>query len=49
MQEWLKIQEEQRRKEPPHEYRLEDYGLTPETVNEAFAPYRDFAAMRGVQ
>ena len=49
MQEWLKIQEEQRRKEPPHEYRLEDYGLTPETVNEAFAPYRDFAAMRGFQ
>ena len=49
MQEWLKIQEEQRRKEPPHEYRLEDYGLTPETVNEAFTPYRDFAAMRGFQ
>ncbi len=47
MQEWLRIQEEQRIKEPPHEYRLEDYGLTPETVNEAFAPYRDFAAARG--
>ena len=47
MQEWLRIQEEQRSKEPPHEYRLEDYGLTPETVNEAFAPYRDFAAARG--
>ena len=49
MREWLEIQEEQRRNEPPHEYRLEDYGLTPETVNEAFAPYREFAAMRGVQ
>ena len=47
MQEWLKIQEEQRRKEPPHEYRLEDYGLTPETVDKAFAPYRDFVAARG--
>ena len=47
MQEWLRIQEEQRSKEPPHEYRLEDYGLTPETVNEAFAPYREFAAARG--
>ena len=49
MREWLRIQEEQRREEPPHEYRLEDYGLTPETVNEAFAPYRDFVAARGFQ
>ena len=49
MREWLRIQEEQRREEPPHEYRLEDYGLTPETVNEAFAPYRDFVATRGFQ
>ncbi len=49
MQEWLRFQEEQRRQEPPHEYRLEDYGLTPETVNEAFAPYREFVATRGFQ
>ncbi len=39
MQQWLTLQEEQRRQEPRHEYRLEDYGLTPEGVNEAFAPY----------
>ena len=47
MQRWLTLQEEQRRQEPRHEYRLEDYGLTPEAVNEAFAPYRDFVAARG--
>jgi len=48
MQEWLTLQEEQRRHEPRHEYRLEDYGLTPEAVNEAFAPHREFAAARGI-
>ena len=48
MQEWLTLQEEQRRQEPRHEYRLEDYGLTPEGVNEAFAPYREFVAARGI-
>ena len=48
MREWLSVQEEQRRHEPRHEYRLEDYGLTPEGVNEAFAPYRDFIAARGI-
>ena len=49
MQKWLTLQEEQRRQEPQHKYRLEDYSLTPETVNEAFAPYRDFVATRGRQ
>ena len=39
MQQWLTLQERQRSQEPRHEYRLEDYGLTPEGVNEAFAPY----------
>ena len=48
MREWLSLQEEQRRHEPRHEYRLEDYGLTPETVSEAFAPYREFIAARGI-
>ncbi|MDE0389817.1 MAG: hypothetical protein OXI75_14055, partial [Rhodospirillales bacterium] len=48
MQEWLTLQEEQRRQEPRHEYRLEDYDLTPEGVNEAFAPYREFVAARGI-
>ncbi len=48
MRECLTMQEEQRRQEPRHEYRLEDYGLTPEAVDEAFAPYRDFVAARGI-
>ena len=48
MDEWLTLQAEQRRQEPRHEYRLEDYGLTPEAVNEAFAPYREFVAARGI-
>ena len=48
MREWLTLQEEQRRQEPRHEYQLEDYGLTPEGVNEAFAPYREFVAARGI-
>ena len=48
MQEWLTLQEEQRRQEPRHEYQLEDYDLTPEGVNEAFAPYREFVAARGI-
>ena len=48
MQEWLTLQEEQRRQEPRHEYQLEDYDLTPEAVNEAFAPYREFVAARGI-
>ena len=48
MEAWLSQQAEQRRQEPPHRYRLEDYGLTPEAVDAAFAPYRDFARARGV-
>ena len=48
MQGWLTLQEEQRRQEPRHEYRLEDYGLTPAGVNEAFAPYREYVATRGI-
>ena len=47
MRQWLTFQEEQRRQEPRHEYTLEDYGLTPGAVNEAFTPYRDFVATRG--
>ena len=48
MEDWLALQAEQRRHEPRHEYRLEDYGLTPDAVDEAFAPYRDFVAARGI-
>ncbi len=47
MRDWLVLQNEQRRHEPRHVYRLEDYGLVPEAVNRAFAPYRDFVAGRG--
>ena len=49
MEAWLALQAEQRRHEPRHQYRLEDYGLTPEAVDEAFAPYRDFVAARGIR
>ena len=48
MEGWLALQAEQRRQEPRHEYSLEDYGLTPDAVDEAFAPYRDFVAARGI-
>ena len=48
MHEWLTLQAEQRRQEPRHEYRLEDYGLTPESVNEAFSPYNEFVTSRGI-
>ena len=49
MNEWLLRQSEQRRRETRHRYRLEDYALTPEGVNAAFAPYRDFITDRGIR
>ena len=48
MEDWRLRQAEQRRQEPRHEYRLEDYGLTPESVNAAFGAYREFVAARGI-
>ena len=48
MQDWLALQAGQRRKEPRHEYRLEDYGIVAADVNEAFSPYLEFAANRGI-
>ena len=48
MEKWLARQEEQRRSEPPHRYSLDDFGLTPEMVDDAFAPYRDFIGSRGI-
>ena len=48
MERWRLRQAEQRRQEPRHEYRLEDYGLTPESVNDAFSSYREFVAVRGI-
>ena len=49
MEEWRLQQDEQRRQEPPHRYRLEDYGLSREGVDIAFASYREFVADRGVE
>ena len=48
IEEWLVRQDEQRSNEPPHRYSLEGFGLTPEMVDDAFAPYRDFVGSRGI-
>ncbi len=48
MQAWLTLQEEQRQREPRHEYHLGDYGLTEKAVNAAFEPYRGYVATRGI-
>ena len=48
MQDWLALQERQRRKEPRHEYKLEDYGILAADVNKAFSPYLEFTANRGI-
>ena len=48
METWLSLQAEQRRREPRHEYSLEEYGLASEDVNDAFAPYRQFVSARGI-
>lgn len=42
MDDWLFLQSLRRQKETRHRYALQDYGLTPEAVNTAFARYRDF-------
>ncbi len=49
MEEWQIRQAEKRRAEKRHRYALEDYGLTPEAVNAAFARYRDFLTTRGLR
>ena len=49
MEDWQFRQAEQRRQENRHRYTLEDYGLTPEEVNAAFARYRDFITDRGIR
>lgn len=49
MEKWRSRQAEQRRGEPPHRYALEDFGLTPEMVDDAFAPYREFIDSRGIR
>ena len=47
MEAWRSRQAERRRRETRHRYRLEDYGLTAEGVDAAFAPYLDFITARG--
>ena len=49
MNSWLQQQEERRRREIRHSYALDDYGLTQQEVADAFAPYLEFAASRGVR
>ena len=49
MEDWLFMQSLQRQQETRHRYALEDYGLTPEAVNTAFARYRDFLTCEGIR
>ena len=48
MKAWLSQQADRRRREQRHSYLLEDFGLTADEVNAAFAPYLDFTAARGI-
>ena len=48
MENWLSRQEERRRSTTLHSYRLEDYGLSREGVDLAFATYLEFASAQGV-
>ena len=49
MEDWQFRQAERRRTERRHRYALEDYGLTTEAVNTAFARYRDFITSQGIR
>ena len=49
MDDWLFRQAQQRSRETRHRYALEDYGLTPEAVDAAFARYRDFITGQGIR
>ena len=49
MERWQTIQMERRRAEVRHRYELQDFGLTPEAVDEAFAPYLDFVTSLGIR
>ena len=48
MDDWLLEQSLQRQSEPPHEYDLADYGLSPGIVDEAFGRYREFIVERNL-
>ena len=47
MERWQMRQMERRRAEVRHRYDLQDFGLTPKMVDEAFAPYLDFITSLG--
>lgn len=47
MMQWNMRQTEKRRGEVRHRYQLQDFGLTPEMVDDAFSPYLDFIASLG--
>ena len=49
MEDWQLRQAEIRRGETRHRYDLQDFGLTPQDVDGAFAPYRDFVTARGIR
>ena len=49
MDDWLFRQARRRQRETRHRYALEDYGLTPESVNNAFARYRGFITSQGIR
>ncbi len=46
---WNRRQAKKRSKETRHSYQLQDFGLTPEMVDEAFAPYLDFITSLGIR
>lgn len=49
MEDWRWRQAERRRSETRHRYDLQDFGLTPEAVDDAFAPYRKFITDRDLR
>jgi hypothetical protein len=49
MEAWQQQQAQRRRREVRHSYDLEDYDLTPEAVNAAFARYLEFIAARNIR
>ena len=49
LDDWLFLQSLRRQRETGQRYALEDYGLTPEAVNAAFARYRHFITSQGIR
>ena len=49
MESWQERQAERRRHEVRHSYDLADFDLTPQAVDAAFSPYREFIAARNIR